>query len=433
MNIWWKRILSGILVFCLSLALIPAVATKAEAASTVKLSEMLARAEAMVNYKWTPKEDIYTWQNYAYKYEDGTTAYIKENGQIKYIFKAGKPVKGIPFSMFVEGLVSFDEYKKLASSNKSATKACWAVDGHPDRTGPIYGSCCATFVCEVLGGRFVENGKYRYRGVNTIESSGLGKIITDARIEDIKPGDAIYNQEKSHIAWVGAVTDTKIVLYEQTMPAARRFEIDISKKQGSDYLHHMGSDYIYIIRSYDLDPNPFTDVKPGDYFYKPVLWALDEGITKGTSAITFAPNSNCTRAQVVTFLWRMAGKPKPGTSFCSFRDIPTSGDTRTAILWAVNRGITKGTSDTAFSPNASCTRQQVVVFLWRMAGKPKPGITSCSFTDIPASGETRTAILWAVNKGITSGTTASTFSPNSTCTRGQIVTFLYRARNYINY
>ena len=175
----------------------------------------------------------------------------------------------------------------------------------------------------------------------------------------------------------------------------------------------------------------FTDVKQGDYCYDAVKWAIGKDITKGTSATTFSPNSSCTRAQIVTFLWRAAGKPTVSASArCPFTDVyPSMGsDYYNAILWAVSKGITTGTSTTTFSPNATCTRGQIVTFLWRYEGKPLAGTSRNPFTDVKTSmgNDFYSAILWAANRGVASGTSSTTFSPNSTCTRGQAMTFIYR-------
>ncbi|MBR2047544.1 MAG: leucine-rich repeat protein [Oscillospiraceae bacterium] len=175
------------------------------------------------------------------------------------------------------------------------------------------------------------------------------------------------------------------------------------------------------------DSNPFTDVAKQDYFYTPVLWAVENGITSGMSATTFAPNATCTRAQVVTFLWRAMGKPAPGQHDNPFTDVKQGDYFYDAVLWAVEKGITAGTSATTFAPNNPCTRDQVVTFLWRAMGQPAPGTQDNPFTDVPEAQWYYQPVLWAVENGITSGTSATTFAPGSPCTRGQVVTFLYRA------
>ena len=171
---------------------------------------------------------------------------------------------------------------------------------------------------------------------------------------------------------------------------------------------------------------PFTDVQPSDYYYNAVLWAVEQGITTGLNATTFGPDVTVTRGQVATFLYRAASAAKPNT-FSPFTDVKTTAYNYNAILWAYDNRITTGTSATTFSPNASCTRAQIVTFLWRASGSPEPKTASNPFTDVAANAYYCKAVLWAVENGITTGTSATTFSPDSPCTRAQGVTFLWRA------
>lgn len=170
----------------------------------------------------------------------------------------------------------------------------------------------------------------------------------------------------------------------------------------------------------------FVDVPEGSYYEEAVAWAVENGITKGTSDTTFEPNGTCTRAQAVTFLWRAAGSPAPKTSTMPFTDVKAGSYYYDAVLWAVENGITKGTSDTTFSPNATCSRGQIVSFLWRALGSPAVS-GSAVFTDVKTGSYYETAVLWAVENGITNGTGNNAFSPNADCTRAQIVTFIWRA------
>lgn len=169
----------------------------------------------------------------------------------------------------------------------------------------------------------------------------------------------------------------------------------------------------------------FTDVPESAYFYEPVLWAVENGVTSGTSATKFSPYEGCTRGQVVTFLWRAAGCPEPESSYNPFSDVPSNAYYHDAVLWAAEEGITTGTSRTRFEPNATVTRAQTVTFLWRWAGSPEPG-SAGSFRDVPYRAYYADAVAWAVEYGITNGTAPGLFSPAQTCTRAQIVTFLYR-------
>lgn len=165
----------------------------------------------------------------------------------------------------------------------------------------------------------------------------------------------------------------------------------------------------------------FTDVKSGAYYEEAVKWAVEKKITGGTTATTFSPNNTCTVAQILTFLWRANGAPEPaGRS--PFSDISSGDYYYKAAVWAAGRGLVSGSK---FNPNTPCTRSMVVTYLWKLNGSPAtaPG----GFTDVSAKAGYAQAVAWAVKNGITSGTTATTFSPDTACTRGQIVTFLYRA------
>ncbi len=173
--------------------------------------------------------------------------------------------------------------------------------------------------------------------------------------------------------------------------------------------------------------NPFTDVKEKAFYYDAVAWAVKNNITKGMTDTTFEPGTACNRGQVVTFLWRAAGSPAPSSDKCDFTDVKKGAFYYDAMLWAVENGITKGMTDTTFAPNAICNRGQVVTFLHRAVGSPAPSKTSTDFTDVKKGAFYYDAMLWAVENGVTKGMTDTTFAPASDCNRGQVVTFLYRA------
>jgi len=151
-----------------------------------------------------------------------------------------------------------------------------------------------------------------------------------------------------------------------------------------------------------------------------------ENITNGIDATHFGPLEGCSRAHIVTFLWRFAGEPAPKSDANPFTDLIEGSWYYDAVLWAAENGITTGTTETTFSPNETCIRAQIVTFLWRFAGKPAPKSDANPFTDLLADGYYVDAVLWAVENGITTGTSKTTFSPYNTCERGQAVTFLYR-------
>ena len=171
----------------------------------------------------------------------------------------------------------------------------------------------------------------------------------------------------------------------------------------------------------------FVDVATGSYYEDAVDWAVENGITKGTDDTHFSPDGICTRAQAVTFLWRTAGSPEPKTNTMPFTDVNAGSYYYDAVLWAVENGITEGTSDTTFSPNMTCTRAQIVAFLWRSEKSPAAG-TANPFADVKSTAYYADAVLWAVKENIIKGTTNTTFSPNADCTRAQIVTFLWRCK-----
>ena len=166
----------------------------------------------------------------------------------------------------------------------------------------------------------------------------------------------------------------------------------------------------------------FTDVKESDYFAGPVVWAVDKKITAGTSGTTFSPNQNCTVAQILSFLWRANGSPEP-TAANPFTDIKTTDYYYKAALWAAEKDMVSGST---FGADTPCTRAMTVEYLWKAAGSPAASYDG-RFDDVPATADYASAVAWAVENGVTSGTSATTFSPDSVCTRGQIVTFLHRA------
>ena len=166
----------------------------------------------------------------------------------------------------------------------------------------------------------------------------------------------------------------------------------------------------------------FFDVPTSHWAYDTVKWAVDRGITNGTSATSFSPNSTCTKAQILTFLWRAKGEPAAGNTN-PFQDVPLSAYYYQPALWARNQGLVNGT---LFQPNSPCTRAQTVYYLWQLAGSPNVSGTT-NFQDVPGNATYAKAVQWAVQQKITDGTSFTTFSPLDTCTRAQIVTFLYRA------
>ena len=197
-------------------------------------------------------------------------------------------------------------------------------------------------------------------------------------------------------------------------------------KAMAEKAHKLGVELVeYITKDDALEPGHFTDVKAGAYYEDAVKWAVDKAVTSGKTVTTFAPNESCTRAQAVTFLWRAAGSPEPTASEMTFTDVKADSYYYKAVLWAVENKITSGMSDTLFAPDATCSRSQIVTFLYRMQNSPESKAEN-PFTDVKADAYYANAVLWAVENGVTTGASATTFDPAGDCTRGQIVTFLYR-------
>ena len=171
--------------------------------------------------------------------------------------------------------------------------------------------------------------------------------------------------------------------------------------------------------------SPFTDVQTTHWFFAPVLWAKETGVTGGKTATTFAPDESCTRAQVVTFLWAANGKSAPKTTSNPFTDVPNDAWYLQPVLWAVENGVTGGTSPTTFGPDDYCTRAQVVTFLYAAAGKPDVSGKS-TFEDVADIDWFAKPVIWAKENNVTGGISPTQFGPNNVCTRAQVVTFLYK-------
>lgn len=223
--------------------------------------------------------------------------------------------------------------------------------------------------------------------------------------------------------------DKGYVLDTLTVLDSKNKAVKLTEKNGK-YTFTMPSGKVTVSAAFKAaapaSENPFTDVPSGAYYEDAVVWAVKKGITSGTSATTFNPDGSCTRAQAVTFLWRAAGSPEPKSATMPFTDVPAGSYFEKAVLWAVENGITKGTSDTTFSPDASCTRAQIVTFLWRAGGSPAVSGNS-AFSDVAADAYYAAAVAWAEKNGVTGGIGGGLFGSDNTCTRAQIVTFLHRA------
>ena len=251
-------------------------------------------------------------------------------------------------------------------------------------------------------------------------------------VEDSKNGSVSVSPkraEKGDTVTITVKPDKGYELDELTVTDKNGDKIKLTEKDDNKFTFKMPGSKVTVETSFKLietEPeNPFTDISKSDYFYDAVLWAADKGVTSGVTDTLFAPNASCTRAQMVTFLWRANGSPVVDYAM-NFTDVPADAYYADAVRWAVSKGITSGTSATTFAPDMTVTRAQTVTFLYRAAGTP--AVSGGSFADVDANAYYADAVAWAVAEDITSGTSATTFSPDAACTRGQIVTFLYRAQ-----
>ena len=234
--------------------------------------------------------------------------------------------------------------------------------------------------------------------------------------------------EQGNTVTITVDPDKGYELDELTVTDSKGKELDLTDKGNGKYTFKMPGTRVEVEVSFKLietEPESpvFADVSASAYYADAVKWAVEQGITSGTSATTFSPDMSCTRAQIVTFLWRANGSPKADGAN-PFTDVSADAYYYDAVLWAVKEGITSGTTAATFSPDATVTRGQTVTFLYRAAGAP--AVTGGSFADVAADTYYAGAVAWAVKEGVTSGTSATTFSPDAPCTRGQIVTFLYQ-------
>ena len=257
-------------------------------------------------------------------------------------------------------------------------------------------------------------------------SSGSGYLVsldgaTDGGTVTVRPVRA----DQGELVTITVTPDPGYVLDSLTVQKANGTAVPLTKVSDSVYTFQMPDSRVTVSATFKAAPvHSFTDVKPADYYYDAVLWAAANGVTNGITATTFGPELAVSRAQMVTFLWRASGSPK-ATGTNPFADVSTSDYYYDAVLWAVANGVTKGTSSTTFSPDAAVTRAQAVTFQWRAAGTP--AAAGSSFADVPADAYFANAVAWAVANGITNGTSSTTFSPDAVVTRAQAVTFLYRA------
>lgn len=320
--------------------------------------------------------------------------------------------KAVTWTSSNSGVATVDSNGKVtAVSSGTATITVTTVDGGKTAT------CAVTVSHTSSGGGSSDDDSDPTYSVTLPKNVKGGEIKTSHRYAE--QGDTVT---------ITVDPDKGYELDELTVTDSKGKELDLTDKGNGKYTFKMPGTRVEVEVSFKLvetepEAPAFADVPASAYYADAVKWAVEQGITSGTSATTFSPDMSCTRAQIVTFLWRANGAPKADGAN-PFTDVSADAYYYDAVLWAVKEGITSGTSATTFSPDATVTRAQTVTFLYRAAGAP--AVTGGSFADVAADAYYAGAVAWAVKEGVTSGTGGNNFSPDAPCTRGQIVTFMYR-------
>ena len=332
------------------------------------------------------------------KFEDGATAdqtlSVAENGTV--ILPTPTRSGSYAFRYWTDGTTTYAAGAEYTVTKEATLTAVWRYTGSSSSSSS--GSSSSRYTVSAPS---AANGSVSV----TPSSASKGTTVTIT----VKPDDG-YELDKL------TITDKD------------GNRLSLSDKGNGKYTFTMPSGKVNVDAAFSkIETVSFRDVSQSDYYYDAVKWAVEKGITEGTSATTFSPNASCTRSQMVTFLWRAAGSPDPKSASNPFRDVRSTDYYYNAVLWAVENGITSGTGADTFSPTATVTRGQTVTFLYRAAGSPTVG-GSAGFSDVNANDYYNSAVAWAAENNITGGTGNGKFSPKADCTRGQIVTLLYRAQ-----
>lgn len=278
-----------------------------------------------------------------------------------------------------------------------------------------------------------ENGVYTYSFVYTAPSSGSGSsgyyVSTPSKTENGTVTVSPRYADKGSTVTVTVKPDSGYVLGSLTVTDSKGNELTLTDKGDGKYTFTMPSGRVEVKASFvkEVETSPFADVATDAYYYEAVKWAVGKGITTGVGDNLFAPEQPCTRAQIVTFLWRAAGSPEPKGTAAAMTDVVSGSYYEKAVAWAIENGVTTGTTATTFSPDATCTRAQAVTFLARALNAK--AASAAEFSDVPTDSYFAEAVAWASANGVTEGVGNGLFAPDNNCTRGQIVTFLFRAYN----
>lgn len=432
-----RKLFTFLLAAVLLLSLLPDLTVRA-ATPTGAYEEMLARAEAIVNYQWVAGYRISTWNGSLY------------NG--RNYFEEGEVVIGMPYTLFsfelgMNSLLSLQQYTYIAGDNYSTTFFCNSVG--EIRTGPIYGSCCATFLSEVLGGAFMYGETPAYGGVASLLSNYTLSTRT-VKADEILSGDALYDASMEHIIWVGGMTDQTITIYEQTPPVARKRTIPRSSVNAEGYLVYNGRIYTCAARSRSLEHS--GDHVPVADAAKAATCTTD-GFTAGSHCAIcgqvlemqkllpafghdyqLVESVSCTDTKdgYIKYQCTNCGGyrtdylPSPSCASHTFNDIPFAAWYHDNIDFIVQRGYMNGTGLATFEPDTTMSRAMLVTVLWRYEGAPE-GFES-SFADVNEQDGSwyYKAVAWAAANGIVNGMGGDLFEPNGTITREQLTVILHR-------
>lgn len=317
----------------------------------------------------------------------------------------------------------------VGKTSWSGTKLTVVLDSAPSNNTIYYVSMTTPTTTESPRSQIIVNAYVRPSSGGSSSGSSSAPtypVTAPSKTENGSITVSPKNAKKGTTVTITVTPDKGYTLETLTVLDKDGKEIKLTKKNDTQYTFAMPASKVEIKATF-MDGNAmlnyFVDVKANDYFYDAVLWAAEKGITSGTDAEHFSPNQPCTRAQIVTFLWRSAGSPEP-KNVSSFADVSASSYYAKAVAWAVENGITTGTTESIFSPNETCTRAQSVIFLFRAIGKLVD--SKAEFNDVLTDSYYANAVAWATEQGITKGISSTLFGPDETCTRAQIVTFLYR-------